>query len=327
MDQTHLGQFSWEPPIADVMPAVSELWLEDNANFGVAIDGDVNTWPGHFGDAVLPVFDSFQLRRSYLDVFAMGKRPINFAIASEQPWIVLTKESSSRLDQRYWVDVDWTKAPEGTTVGEIEIKGDHDAVRVKVPVTRATAEQRRAAQGRFASLTGPLAFAATAATARTAVNGVRWEEIPDYGRGDAALGVYPVTAASILPPAAAPQLDYPVYLPRSGSYEVTLVLGPTMDFVPERGMRIAVSFDDETPQVLDLFANRETESFLGRNWTSQVARDNVRTLRSSHRVESAGAHTLKVAMVDPGIVVQKIIIHDRRLPESYFGPPECSPVN
>ena len=91
-----------------------------------------------------------------------------------------------------------------------------------------------------------------------------------------------------------------------------------MDFVPDRGMRIAVSLDDETPQVLDIFVNRESESFLGRNWTSQVARDNVRYLRSSHSVKSSGPHKVKVTMVDPGIVVQKIIIHDRRLPESYF---------
>jgi hypothetical protein len=326
MDQTHLGQFSWEPPIVNVMPAVSEVLLEDNDHFGVSVEGDVNTWPGHFGDAVLPAFDSFQPRRSYIDVFAMGTQPIDFSITAEQPWIVLTKDPAPRLDARYWVDIDWPNAPAGSQIGAIQIKGDHRTVDVKVPVTKATDEQSQAAKGRYASLTGPIAFAATATSTKTAVGGIRWEEIPDYGRGDAALAIYPVTAASILPPAPAPRLEYPVYLPRSGPYEVTLVLGPVMDFVPDRGMRIAVSFDDDSPQVLDLFANHEAETFLGRNWTNQVTRDNVRYLRSSHQLQNSGPHTLKITMVDPGVVVQKIILNDRKLPESYFGPPECSSV-
>jgi hypothetical protein len=35
---------------------------------------------------------------------------------------------------------------------------------------------------------------------------------------------------------------------------------------------------------------------------------------------------LKISMVDPGIVLQKLIISNARLPESYFGPPESTPV-
>jgi hypothetical protein len=308
------------------MPAVSEVLPADNANFGVSVEGDVNTWPGHFGEAALPAFDSFQPRRSYLDVFAMGTKPIEFSIAADQPWIVLTKDQAPSLDQRYLVEIDWTKAPEGASTGAIRVQGTSGLVRVKVPVTKATAQQRKTAQGRFASLTGPIAFAATAASVKTAVDGVRWEEVPDYGRGDAALAIYPVTAASILPPAPAPQLEYPVYLPRAGKFEVTLVLGPVMDFVPDRGMRLVVAFDDQAPQVLDIFADRAAETFLGENWWQHFTRDNARYLRSTHQITTPGPHTLKVSMVDPGVVVQKIIIGDRRLPESYFGPPECSPV-
>ena len=140
------------------------------------------------------------------------------------------------------------------------------------------------------------------------------------------MAVYPVTAPSILPPSPAPMLTYPVYLPRDGSFDVTLVLGPVMDFVPDRGMRIAVAFDDEPPVVLDIFADRAAETFLGEGWSKRFTRDNARYLRSAHKIGAPGSHVLKVSMVDPGIVLQKIIIGDRRLPDSYFGPPECTPV-
>ncbi|MBK9989253.1 MAG: glycosyl hydrolase 115 family protein [Verrucomicrobia bacterium] len=322
MDQTHLGQHSWEPPVVNVMPAVSEVLPADEERLGVGVEGDVSSWPEHYGEAVLPRFDSFHPRRSYVDVFPMGTRPIIFSVEADKPWITLTADASSGSDRRYWVEIDWARAPEGTSTGLIKVGGSQGIVEVKVPVVKATAEQRDTAKGRFASLTGPVAFAAAAAVEKTEVSGVRWEEIPDYGRGASAVAIYPVTAPSILPPAQAPTLEYPVYLPRRGRYTVTLILGPVMDFVSDRGMRIAVSFDEQAPQVQDLFADRAGESFLGRG---QYARDNARYVRSSHQLE-AGPHVLKIAMVDPGIVVQKVIISDGRLPESYFGLPECTPL-
>ncbi len=225
------------------------------------------------------------------------------------------------MDARYWVDIDWAKLPAGTSTGEISVQGKLPTIKIKVVANKASVEQAVAAQGRFASLDGPTAITATGTTRRTEVGGVRWEEVPDYGRVTAALAIYTVTSASILPPESAPTLEYPVYLPREGNFDVTLILGPVMDFVPARGMRIAAAFDDQPAQVLDIFANRAAESFLGRSWSAHAARDNARYLRSSLHVVAAGSHVLKISMVDPGIVLEKIIINDRPLPERYFGPP------
>ena len=336
MDQTHIGQHTWEPPVVDVMPAVSEVLPEDASIVGVSVEGDVSSWPEHYGDAVLPAFDSFQPRRSYVDIFAMGAKPIESSIVAEQPWILLTKDKTPYQDQRYWVEIDWPKAPAGLSTGFIKVSTQRGPLLVHVPVRKASEEQALAARGRFASLDGPIAIAATAVAKKTEVGGVRWEEIPDYGRVSAALAVYPVTAASILPPAAAPTLEYPVYLPRDGNFEVTLVLGPVLDFVPNRGMRIGVAFDDAAPQILDVTADPRADNRFGRMLDAQTARDNARHIRCTLQLTTPGAHVLKVVMVDPGIVVQKIIITPARRPggfpfppaqaESYFGPPECAPV-
>jgi hypothetical protein len=326
MDQPHLGQFTWQPPRINSMPAVSEVLPADTDNYGVAIEGDASAWPDHFGEAVLPPFDSFNRQRSYVEVFAEGIRPIEFSIEADKPWIVLTEDATPRLDRRVWVEIDWAKASTGTSEGTISVKGKRGTVDVTVLATKASEKQAREAKGRFASLVGPIAIAAQDASKKVDVSGVRWEEIPDYGRGASAMSIFPVTAESVLPPSPAPRLEYPICLPRGGAFEVTLVLGPVMDFVPDRGMRIAVGFDDQTPQVPDIFADRAAETFLGKNWWSQFTRDNARHLRSSHMLAGAGPHVLKVSMVDPGIVLQKVIISGDKLPESYFGPPELTPV-
>ncbi len=254
-------------------------------------------------------------------MFPIGTQAIEYTVTAIQPWILLEEQQGPGRDRRYWVSIDWAKAPDGASTGEVVVKGSR-TVSVKVPAMKATPEQRAAAQGHYSSLTGPIAIAASAATKQTEVAGVRWVTLPDYGRGEAAMTVHPVTAASLLPPAAAPTLEYPVYLPRAGRYTVTLVLGPVMDLVPERGIRLAAAFDDGAPQVLDIFADRAAETFLSENWWQKFTRDNVRYLRSTHEIAAAGPHVFKLAMVDPAVVVQSIIISDQRLPESYFGPPD-----
>ena len=45
-------------------------------------------------------------------------------------------------------------------------------------------------------------------------------------------------------------------LSSAGRVVVSLVVAPTLDFVPGRGLRAAVSFDDEPPQEIDFLADR-----------------------------------------------------------------------
>jgi hypothetical protein len=139
--------------------------------------------------------------------------------------------------------------------------------------------------------------------------------------------IFPVTAASVMPPAASPRLEYQVLVPQAGEVHVDLITGPTLDFVPGRGIRVAVSFDDQEPQVLDAYAKQHVSGGNSsvappvRDWGRWVT-DNARTLKSTHKVAAPGVHTLKVWMVDPAVVLEKLIIYAGEVPASYFGPPQ-----
>jgi hypothetical protein len=103
--------------------------------------------------------------------------------------------------------------------------------------------------------------------------------------------------------------------------EVTSILAPSLNFVPGRGLRFAISFDDEPPQILTAVPKDYFVDNGNQDWEASV-RDSCRQLKSTHTLAKAGYHTLKFRMVDPGVVLQKLIVDFGGVKPSYFGPPE-----
>ncbi len=91
---------------------------------------------------------------------------------------------------------------------------------------------------------------------------------------------------------------------------------PSLDFTGGAGLRYAISIDDEPPQIVNIDAG-ESKGL----WEQWVA-DDANRQTTTHLVKMAGAHTLKLWMVDPGVVFERATVATRELPASYLGPPE-----
>jgi hypothetical protein len=128
--------------------------------------------------------------------------------------------------------------------------------------------------------------------------------------------LFPVTAPSVTPPEDSPCLEYRMYLHDPDDVQVYAIVSPTLDFVPGRGLRYAVSFDDQPPQTVDILG-RDSQ----RGWEDSV-KDSARFSSSRHTLAERGYHTLKLWMVDPAVVLQKIVVDLGGLQRSYLGPPE-----
>jgi hypothetical protein len=86
-------------------------------------------------------------------------------------------------------------------------------------------------------------------------------------------------------------------------------------------MRYAVSFDDEAPQIVDILPLGFDARNGNREWEDSV-RNSARTIRSEHTLSDAGYHTLKIWMVDPGVVLERLVVDLGGMKPSYLGPPE-----
>ena len=297
MDQTHIGYTGWQQPAANKMPEVTEIQVGEAAIVGVT--------------PALLQFDALSRPSRDIEVFNRGRAPFEFSAVPSAPWIVLSKTSGTvRKDDRIAVSVDWSKAPWGSAEGSVTVSG----VAVKVTSFRPKEIARSTLRG-FVEADGYVSIEAAHYSNRTGAGAAHWEEIAGYGRTLSSMTILPCTAASVTPPSA-PSLEYRMYLFDPAAVRVHTIVAPTLNFVPGRGLRFAVAFDDQPPQTVDALANNSLH-----DWEESV-KDSVRTIVSTHSLKGSGYHVLKYWMVDPGIVLQKIVVDLGGLKPSYLGPPE-----
>ncbi len=158
-------------------------------------------------------------------------------------------------------------------------------------------------------------------TRKTDTANAHWDVLPDHGRTLSAMTIFPVTTKSTLPTQESPCLEYQMWLTSTGRVEVTSILSPCLNFAPDRGVQIAVSFDSEAPQVITVVPKGYTAGDGNQDW-EQAMMDSVRKVKSKHTINAPGSHTLKVWMVDPAVVLQKIVVDCGGVKPSYLGPPE-----
>src|SRR6266566_4805655 len=317
MDQTHIGYTYWNQPPVNAMPPVREIAIPAPAKLGVAIEGSPLAWPGAAGEPTLPAFDAVNQQRHYIDIFNRGREPFVFSATTSVPWIMLSESQGTiEKDRRVWVSVDWTRAPLDFTSGSLKIaRGSTQEVVVNVNAFRPQDLTRESLDG-FVESDRYVSMEAVHYSKKVDGPSARWEGIDDLGRTLSSMSVFPVTAESVTPSRDSPRLEYKLYLFDPRSVEVEAILAPTLNFVPGRGLRYAISFDDEAPQVIDALAQNSVEA-----WGTSV-KDGVRKVRSTHLLAKSGYHTLKVWMVDPGVVLQKLVVNLGGVKPSYLGPPE-----
>jgi hypothetical protein len=320
----------WQQPqinnvaIPDVLfPAVRRITLPDRAEMGVAIDGSDRWWPEDKSPAVLPAYSRYQTAPApFVDVFDRGSRPFDYRIRSSAPWLTVTADHGSVTDQaRANLRVDWSRAPYGTTRVPLTVTGPAGA---EVTVTAVIDNPRppRAGFRGFAESGGYVSMEADHYTRTNGAGGVAWQRVPGIGRTGSGMEPFPVTAPSRQPGGGGPRLEYDMNLTTTGPVKVAVYLSPRNDVLPTGGLRYAVSVDDEAPRIVDVTAATGADATaMNKQWERNTS-DNVNLTITDHTIARPGPHVLKVWMVDPTVVVQKIVVDTGGVRPSYLGPPE-----
>jgi len=319
MDQTHIGYTYWQQPDKNSMPGVKTIEVSKNAEMGVAIEGSDKWWPENKEKAILPEFDPIQNQRFHIDIFNRGSQPFEVTIIpkSKQVKVSATKVRIEK-ETRIWVEADWKKMPKTITEVPITISGAGKTVEV-VAVLNPLLNINRKEHG-FVESNGYVAIEAEHLSRAVSKGDAGWQKVPGLGRTLSAMMPVPVNSSPLALDQNSPRLEYDVLLNTSGEVTVSTLISPTLNIYNNEGLCFAVSFDDQLPQIVNINKGETHES-----WQESVRR-NIVELKTKHILDKSGKHSLKIWMIDPGIVLQRILIDCGGLKPSYLGPLESKEI-
>lgn len=287
-----------------IMPTLGSFVAPTAAGMGVAVEGFATALGTNVG--MLPTFNTAANKSYFIDVFNTGTSAMSWTAQSSAPWITLT-QTSGNADARIWVGIDWANAPRGYAVpGVITIRGAGitNTVNVKAfyPLSLNLATLPPAVENN-----GVVTIEAENFTSRQDnTNGVGWRKLTRASASRDGMTILPVTALAIDPAAissSTPSLTYQFHTFSTGAAVVQMGCLPTHKITTDHvGCRYAVSLNGDTPQVVDINADEFTAA-----WSANVLRATA-IGRSAHTINNSGLQTLKVWMIDPGVVLDKVTV-------------------
>jgi len=324
MSDKHIGYTQWSMPRDNSLPRISQMpKLTDEPALGVVVEGTDKAAPHQVQALTLPTFDSLTDQTYPVTLFNRSdKGRIECHLSATTPSIKLSREDvvvEGANDEVVYVSIDWDRVPTGGAASSFSITAPGmELVRVTVKTVKAAPDELPSAGSRYyGSLSGPIMVPASGFAKKTGANGAEWQEVSGLGRWGNAMAVFPVS-----PTETAPALEYNVYIAEPGKVTVDVEIMPIYPDKDDTGLhgatyrelRIGTAFDDDPVKVTDTLA-REFKRLNNEIF------ENVRKVRVTHEVKTAGFHTFKVVMVDPVVAIERLVFYPERLRRSYLGAP------
>jgi phage-related protein len=288
---------------------------------GISIEGSDQDVVSSTGEIMMLSPNPYTQSKPTITIFNKGKTAFTFTLSASSKWIKFSKTSGKILtEELITLSIDWNKVPLAGRLDTISIGSTTGQVcRLAILLPKRTAT-RAELKNIFLEDRPAGAIGIEAAHFSRAINtnGIIWTILPDLGRTGSSVTAFPVTAKEQIPGANAPHLEYDFYIENAQTIKVNGYFSPTLNFHNTlTGLRYAVSIDNEEPKIITI--NKEDNNV--RKWEQWVA-SNIIITSSMHSLLKPGKHILKIWMVDPGVVLQKLVIDTGAVGQSYLGTPE-----
>ncbi|KAJ3733166.1 hypothetical protein DFJ43DRAFT_995830 [Lentinula guzmanii] len=350
MDQTHVGYYYWQQPMANTMPAVNRVQSRKQALPGVmriVPEGSLGAWPGddQFDCALgyncpspTVILDSFNpFGNVFIDVGSGGPVSFTWNATVNATWLELSTPSGSispdSPEQRVFLSIpDWSQVP--VSAGNLAqvtftavAPNQSDLVVPVMVQAQNTKEQVPSNFTGFVESMGVVSFEAAHAIRNTSVADIFWKELPGLGRTLSGVTPWPRDGdnGANFSAGTGPSLEYDFFIV-SNRTNITVVtqLSPSLNANgADRPLAFALQVGSDPIQSSyfippDVAPGAEPAPWSG---LDGFAANVIVSVNMTFNV-TPGAQTLKLFMIEPAVVVQKFDIDTGNLQSSYLGPTE-----
>lgn len=270
----------------------------------------------------LPAFTQGVQQRYFIDLFLRDSASLPWQAQKNAAWITLSEEKGTLLPQgdasavRIWVTVDWAKAPAGAKIaGEVAFAANGHTETITITGERPAANEYAAYKG-FTEQNGIVSVYAAHFTANKASAVAQWNVAPGLGHTELAVQSQVKGKADTVNVDKSACLTYTFYSLSATAPELRVYTLPTHALNKDYKMRYAVSIDNGPLQVTDFRTYGRSEE-----WKQNVLRNSA--IREWKLAPLApGKHEVKIYAIDPGVVIDRLLIQFGDAPVSYSVIPE-----
>ncbi len=292
---------------------------------------------------VLPVFNAYTKTPHYFDVYLKNKGKLAWKAKANADWVQLSQtqgrlNENAKPEQRIWVSLDWDKVPQGLDKKEPPLGHDHQLIppsyKINTSIEISAGDESfeiavSAYNPKFKALEqfngfveeqGFISINAENFSRSESGSNSYWQSLNGFGYSHSVMAAMPYSAKSQADisqiKSQSPLLEYDFYSFNFGQANVYLKAVPTHAAYQGKGVRLAIAIDDAKPVIVDFQTQGRSDE-----WKQNVLK-NAAVKSAKQIINQAGKHTLKVWMVDSGVMLDQILIDLGGWKHSYAFPPE-----
>ena len=312
-------------------PVIGDITINKKGVWAIAPEGVADTAESTSDkqEWSLPRFDRFHKQSYFIDLFLSEEQSVEWALSVSNPWISVShtkgvlEPKTGKSQTRIWVQIDWNKVPKREHLeGTITFTGAGEQIVVNVSAWNPLQPELAGYKG-FMENNGYVSIYA-GDYSRKKVNGSDgWTPINGLGYTGTSLIALPLNSTSgkanfdtAAISKTAPYMAYDFFTFTPAAAEVSIFTLPTHPLNNEHSMRYGVSIDGGPLQVVDFKTFGRSEE-----WMQNVLRNGaVRKIKTP--LLNAGTHTLNIYMIDPGVILDRMVIDLGGLQKAYSVIPE-----
>lgn len=281
----------------------------------------------------LPDFTPWGSKKYFVDLFLLEDKSISWVAKTSNDWIILSKSNgkldpdNGKTEERIWVGIDWSELPDPKELsGSIVIKGGREKRKVEIrginiSIPSDSDSNLFIENNGYVSIFG-------GNPSQIINNTAEWWQVAEgigYSRKCLTSMPYDVPVIKELNEIKekSPVAEYEFYTFNKSEPVIHIYGVPVYPLNNNYSLRYAISIDDEPLQIVHPRIDNEdgTVYFKGEQWCIDVLR-NATHEKTKHQIIQSGKHTLRIYMIDPGVILDRILIDLGGLKKAYLPVPE-----
>ncbi|WP_434036505.1 glycosyl hydrolase 115 family protein [Formosa sp. 4Alg 33] len=293
-------------------PEINLTEISDKDAIGVTVEDTLKTKEGI---DKLPTFYVNETASHFIDIYLKSLNKANWKFDTCPNWINISKTlgtlNEKNLDRRIQISINWNLWEKAGKPNSETLKIIADSFEKDLQIN-ISASYLNVPKNSIVEKNGKAIVYANNFVNNEKKEDLAWEEVKGLGHSKSTMQALPLSAESVLDQTKGPVLSYEFFTETiTEKAMIDIVAMPTHPLNTDGKVRIAVQWNDEPIKIIDFKTEGRSEI-----WKQNVLRNKaINQIKTP--IKNKGKQTLKIYMVDAGVLLDYFVLNTGETSEVY----------